>query len=96
MKRILRSNEKESFEKEVVTALVSFNVVIPPDDPIMNLETKLVLLRQKIDNSNDTSAIEWADFDVDVDKYFEKQSDGWNCVLVYIIITYLHYVLYLI
>ena len=41
----------------------------------MNLETKLILLRQKIDDSDDTSDIEWADFDVDVEKYFEKQSD---------------------
>ena len=40
----------------------------------MNLETKRILLRQKIDDSDDTD-IEWADFDVDVEKYFEKQSD---------------------
>ena len=72
LKRILWKNERERFEKEVVTALTTFNVVIPP---IMNLETKLILLRQKIDDSDDTSDIEWADFDVDVDKYFEKQSD---------------------
>ena len=71
LKRILRKHEKERFEKEVVTALASFNVVIPP---IMNLETKRILLRQKIDDSDDTD-IEWADFDVDVEKYFEKQSD---------------------
>jgi len=56
----------------MVTALASFNVVIPL---IMNLETKLVLLRQKIDDNDDTSDIEWVDFDVDVDTYFEKQSD---------------------
>ena len=41
----------------------------------MSLETKLVLLRQEIDKSDDTSDIEWADFDADVDKYFVKQSD---------------------
>ena len=74
LKKLLQSYEKERFEKEVVTALASFNVVIPADDPLTNLETKLVLLRPKIDNS-DNSDIEWADFDVDVDKYFEKQSD---------------------
>ena len=71
LKKLLQSHEKERFEKEVVTALASFNVVIPP---IMNLETKRILLRQKIDDSDDTD-IEWADFDVDVEKYFEKQSD---------------------
>ena len=74
LKRLLRSDEKKCFEKEVVIALASFNVVIPADDPLTNLETKLVLLRPKIDNS-DNSDIEWADFDVDVEKYFEKQSD---------------------
>ena len=71
LKRLLRSDENKCFEKEVVIALASFNVVIPADDPLTNLETKLVLLRPKIDNS-DNSDIEWADFDVDVEKYFEK------------------------
>ena len=57
LKRLLRRDEKRRFEKEVFIALTSFNVVLPADDPIMNLETKLVLLRQKIDNS-DNSDIE--------------------------------------
>jgi len=59
----------------VVIALTSFNVLIPADVPIMNLETKLVLLRQKIDKSDDNSDIEWADLDVDIEKYFKKQSN---------------------
>ena len=54
MKRELRHDEKRRFEKEVFIALTSFNVVLPADDPIMNLETKLVLLRQKIDNSDNS------------------------------------------
>ena len=54
LKRLLQSDKKTCFEKEVVIALASFNVVIPADDPIMNLETKLVLLRQKIDNSDNS------------------------------------------
>ena len=75
LKRILRKHEKERFEEEVVTALATFNVVISPDDPIiMSLQTKLVLLREEIDKSDDTD-IEWADFDVDIEKYFVKQSD---------------------
>ena len=72
MKKLLIDDEKKRFESEVEIALTSLRVSFVATPP-MKLNTKLALLKQAIQDS-ENCIIDWDDFNADIDKYFKKQS----------------------